>query len=161
MNGKLKKFLQFAVCAPAFSQRNITSIGLVVIFVLVYILAGGKVTTSLPSMPKGGAFGMLSQDAMPKDLTKKESKSILGEIVSKDQAQRDAQRAKLGSLFTEEERKEAENEKIDPNGLVEGSQFENRREKRLLEKTQLKEKDSLSAIEERRKSNKNGTFVTD
>ena len=51
MNGKLKGILKFAVCAPAFSQRNVTSIGLVVLFVLVYILAGGKITTSLPRPP--------------------------------------------------------------------------------------------------------------
>lgn len=159
MNGKIKKVLQFVVCAPAFSQRNMTSIGLVILFVLVYILAGGKVTTSLPSMSKSGAFG-IPEEAKPKDLTKKESKSILGEIASKDRAERDAQRAKLGSLFTDEEREEVENEEIDPNGLVGGTEFVNRREKRLLEKTEKKSRDSLSAIEERLKSNKNA-YITD
>lgn len=154
MNGKIKKTLQFLVCAPAFSQRNITSIGLVILFVLVYVLAGGKVTTSLPNMSKNGAFGMPEQ-AKPRDLTKKESKSILGEITSKDRAQRDAQRAKLGSLFTDEEREEGEKEAIDPKGLVEGTEFVNKREKRLLERTEKKPSDSLSAIEERLKSNRN------
>lgn len=159
MNGKLKGFLKFMVCAPAFSQRNITSIGLVILFVLVYVLAGGKVTTSLPRPPSAKAAFGIPEKGM-KDLTRKESKSILGEITSKDKTQREVQRAKLGSLFTEEERKEAETEEINPDGLVQGSEFVSRREKRLLEKTERKEKDSLSAIEERLKASKN-QFITD
>lgn len=159
MNGKLKGMLKFAICAPAFSQRNVTSVGLVILFVLVYILAGGKVTTSLPRPPSAKqAFGIPAKE---KDLTRKESKSIIGEITSQDKSQREAQRAKLGSLFTEEERKELEKEEIDKGGLVEGAEFINRKEKRLLERTERKPTDSLSAIEERLKAGRNNLFVTD
>lgn len=160
MNGKLKSFLKFAVCAPAFSQRNVTSIGLVLLFVLVYILAGGKVTTSLPRPPSANSpFGMPSES---KNLTRKESKSVIGEIASEDKSQREAQRAKMGSLFTEEEVEEAETkEAVNPEGLVKGADFVSRREKRLLERTEKKESDSLSVIEERLRSTRNGQFITD
>ena len=171
MNGKLKRIVKFLVCAPAFSQRNITSIGLVVVFFLVYVMAGGKVTTSLPKMPSSKApFGSLikktksvSSNASSKsstNLSKRESKSVIGEIRSAKRNDIDSKRAKIGSIFTDEERRDLEQQEIDQEGLVKGHKFVNRKEKRLLEKSQRKESDSLSLIEERLKS-RNQTFILD
>ena len=52
-----KKVAGFFLMKPAFTQRNITSVGLVALFFVVYILMGGKVTTELPKVNKSGAFG--------------------------------------------------------------------------------------------------------
>ncbi len=172
MNGKLKEIAKFLVCAPAFSQRNITSIGLVVIFFLVYVMAGGKVTTSLPKMPSSksafgvpvkktnSAFSNKSSNKLTNNLSKRESKSVLGEIRSAKKNDVDSKRAKIGSLFTDDERKDLEKQEIDQDGLVKGHKFVNRKEKRILEKSQRKESDSLSLIEQRLKS-RNHTFLLD
>ena len=168
MNGKLKGIVKFLVCAPAFSQRNITSIGLVVVFFLVYVMAGGKVTTSLPKVPSSKApFGALKKKnkSVPSshnsnNLTKRESKSVIGEIRSAKRNDIDSKRAKIGSLFTDEERKDLEKQEIDQEGLVKGHKFISRKEKRLIEKSQRKESDSLSLIEQRLKS-RNQTFILD
>ena len=175
MNGKLKGIVKFLVCAPAFSQRNITSIGLVVVFFLVYIMAGGKVTTSLPKLPSSktafgaptkktnGLFDKSARKVSPHSspsLSKRQSKSVLGEIRSAKKNDIDSKRAKIGSLFTDEERKDLEKEEIDQEGLVKGHKFVNRKEKRLLERSKRKETDSLSLIEERLKSRSN-TFILD
>ncbi len=173
MNGKLKSIAKFLVCAPAFSQRNITSIGLVVVFLLVYVMAGGKVTTSLPRLPSSKApFGAPSKKSLKnnnfskksfssKKLSTRESKSVLGEIRSAKRNDIDSKRAKIGSLFTEDERLDLEKEEIDKQGLVKGHKFESRKERRLKERAMRREKrDSLSAIEERLKS-RNHTFLLD
>jgi len=159
MKDKIKSVLSFAFCTSAFSQRNVTSIGLVIAFMVVYVLAGGKITTDLPRMSKG-KFGMPEKkvsrtpfspqaDTQSKSLTDRESKKILGELPSDKKERRQAIRAKYGSLFTDEERVEAESEEIDEEGLVKGAKFSNRREKWLLERAEKKQTDSLSKIEER------------
>jgi len=179
MNGKFKSIAKFLVCAPAFSQRNMTSIGLVVMFLLVYVMAGGKITTSLPKMPSSKApFGLPSKKSLNKNFSKKsqitnqaskqssnlstkESKSVLGEIRSAQRNDIDSKRAKIGSLFTEDERLDLEKEEIDQDGLVKGHKFESRKDRRLKERAMRREKkDSLSAIEERLKS-RNHTFLLD
>jgi hypothetical protein len=159
MNAKVKGALNFVFCTNAFSQRNVTSIGLVIAFMVVYILAGGKVTTKLPRMSKKGQFGQpassanrtpglnrsssdrqskisseeLSGESIP-DLSERESQKMLGEIPSKTKKERAAIRAKYGSLFTEEEVEEAQEEKVDKDGLVKGVEFTNHREKWMLER---------------------------
>jgi hypothetical protein len=169
MNAKLRKVLSYALCTSAFSQRNVTSIALVIIFLFVYVLAGGKITTALPSVKSSKDFGIpknvklnksekssrtydeiMAGDKIP-DLSREESKEILGELPSDKAKKVYRKRAKFGTLFTEEERREAEGEKIDEDGLVEGVDFTSRREKWMLERSEKKPEDSLSKIEERLK----------
>lgn len=159
MKDKIKSAFSFALCTSAFSQRNVTSIGLVIVFMVVYVLAGGKITTDLPRLSRKGQFGVPARSVTNElaakakrqrsALTDQESKKILGELPSDKKERRQAIRAKYGSLFTDEERKEAESEKIDEDGLVKGVKFSNRREKWLLERSEKKQVDSLSKIEDR------------
>ena len=53
---KTNKFIQFLLLKPVFSSRNLTSIALVALFVAVYVLAGGKITT-VPKVSNSNAFG--------------------------------------------------------------------------------------------------------
>ncbi len=158
-----KKVAGFLLCRSAFTQRNATSILLVALFFAVYVMAGGKVTTKLPSMPSGaaGGFGGIgsgdalaakqqAQAAMP-ELTQDESKDVLGIKKSADRKKRQEAINKRGRLFTPEEIKSAEQEPVDEDGLVEGADFTNRREQWRLERAEKKPSDSLSAIEERLK----------
>lgn len=57
-----KKVVSFLLLRPAFTGRNVTSLGLVAVFFAVYVAAGGKVTT-VPKMNAGASFG--SVDAPP------------------------------------------------------------------------------------------------
>lgn len=57
---KGKKVLDFLILKPAFTSRNLTSLGLVGIFFLVYILAGGRIT--VPDVKQGANFGSVSQE---------------------------------------------------------------------------------------------------
>ncbi len=157
-----KKVVGFLLCRSAFTQRNATSILLVLLFFAVYVMAGGKVTTQLPRMPDGsGAFGGIpgasalvakdpSTPAMP-ELTQEESKDVLGIEKSKDRNARQEAINKRGRLFSPEEVTAAEKETVDEEGLVEGADFTNRREQWRLERAEKKPTDSLSAIEERLK----------
>jgi hypothetical protein len=154
-----KKVVGFLLCRSAFTQRNATSILLVVLFFAVYVMAGGKVTTELPRMQSGGVFGGLdgSNDvgepqnvatSMP-ELTKDESKNVLGIEESEQRQERVEAINKRGRLFTPEEVEKAEEEKIDPDGLIQGADFTNRREQWRLERSEKKPSDTLQAIEER------------
>ena len=53
---KTNKFIQFLLLKPVFSSRNLTSIALVALFVAVYVLAGGKITT-VPKISNSNTFG--------------------------------------------------------------------------------------------------------
>jgi hypothetical protein len=171
MNGK--KVLGFLLCRSAFTQRNLTSIGLVVIFFVVYVLAGGKITTGVPSMKEleqrkaavesssretilSDKKGLLETEDTPKetellDLSEKDSKKVLGIVPSKERRAREASLLTEGRLFTEEERAKAEKERINSSGLIKGEKFVSRREQLMLDKSEKKPKDSLTAIEERLK----------
>lgn len=176
MNANVKRVAGFVFCRNAFTQRNVTSIGLVAMFFLVYVLAGGKITTQLPNISdsaglaprgpqneqevleqieKGGPVAAESapEAAIP-DLTEQESKAVLGLTTTQDRAARENVRAKMGSLFTDEEREELENQPVNKEGLVQGGNFTNRREQWKLEQSEKKPTDSLSIIEERLKIKK-------
>ena len=176
MSGNAKKALSFVLCKNAFTHRNLTSIGLVAIFFLVYVLAGGKITTQLPNFTDGGGLAPRAakdkqdvideieqggaikppqeEEAAIPDLTVQESKAVLGVTASKDKASRDSVRAKMGSLFTDEEREELEKDPVNKEGLVQGGVFTNRREQWKLEQSEKKPTDNLSSIEERLKIKK-------
>ncbi len=52
----VNKVVSFLLLRPAFTGRNVTSLGLVALFFAVYVAAGGKITT-VPTMKTGGSFG--------------------------------------------------------------------------------------------------------
>ena len=56
-----KKVISFLLLRPAFTMRNLTSIGLVAIFFAIYVLAGGKVSL-MPAVPRGQGFGSLEKE---------------------------------------------------------------------------------------------------
>jgi hypothetical protein len=168
MKDKLMKAGSFLLCTNAFTQRNVTSIGLVMLFFAVYVLAGGKITTELPrlrdvgrgiaNVPPYGADenkrSVLDEIANPEqqqlpDLSEDESKEVLGIVGSEDRQARQRAQAKVGTLFTEEERAELETQPIDKKMLVKGADFTSRREQWKLEQSEKKAVDSLSIIEER------------
>lgn len=171
MNGK--KVLGFLLCRSAFTQRNLTSIGLVVIFFVVYVLAGGKITTDVPTMKEleqrkaavdssaretilNEKKGLLETGDTSKQtgrfgLSEKDSKEVLGIVPSKERRARQASLLTEGRLFTDEERAKAEKERIDSSGLIKGEKFISRRERMMLDKSEKKPKDSLTSIEERLK----------
>jgi hypothetical protein len=157
-----KKVVGFLLCRSAFTQRNATSLVLVVLFFAVYVLAGGKVTTDLPKIYKTGAFGGKAlpvdpseenADLMP-ELTQDESQKALGIARSEDRKARETEINRRGRLFSPDEVKEAEEEPIEKEGLVEGADFTNRREQWRLERAEKKPSDSLSLIEDRLKINR-------
>ncbi len=172
MNDKAKSVLGFLFMSSAFTQRNVTSVLLVMVFFGVYIAAGGKITTTLPRLEKvkamsapglggtpvgkGMAAGNAASDksapmrAVP-DLTQDESQDLLGISPSEKRAARQRAVQQRGSLFTAEEREEDIDEPLDPEGLVKGADFTNRRDQWRLERAERKQTDSLSLIEERLK----------
>jgi hypothetical protein len=64
---KGKKIIEFLVLKPAFTSRNISSLGLVVIFFIVYWLAGGKVV--IPNVKQGSNFGSVNKTEKNKVFT--------------------------------------------------------------------------------------------
>ena len=167
MNAKLKKTIELITCRSAFSQRNVTSILLVALFFAVYVMAGGKISTKVPSFQDvskiGGGLGgpvssgdveeqeLASEPAAVDKLDIEKSRGILGVKPSKDRVARQHSQQRVGTLFTDEEVAEAENAEVKKEGLISGVDFTTRREKWLLEKSERKPEDSLSRIEERLK----------
>lgn len=180
MNDKAKNVLGFLFMSSAFTQRNVTSVVLVMVFFGVYIAAGGKITTTLPRLEKvkamsapalgGSPMGKARMDNRSTDgqlpagvgdkstalravpnLTQDESQDLLGISPSDKRAAVQREVQKRGSLFTAEEREEDIDEPLDPDGLVKGADFTNRRDQWRLERAERKPTDSLSLIEERLK----------
>ena len=58
---KGKKIVEFLILKPAFTSRNLSSLGLVAIFFLVYWLAGGKV--AVPNVKQGSNFGSVTSSS--------------------------------------------------------------------------------------------------
>lgn len=148
-----RKVLSFVLCSSAFTKRNISSLGLVGFFFLVYILAGGKIDTAIPSPSKLGAFGSGESDnplGMIKG-SKDDSSEVLGINDTKDRAEKEGVALSKGRVFSDEERDTLASEKIDHSGLVDGSAANrpSRTEQRAIQRTTKKEVDPLLAIEER------------
>ncbi len=53
----VKKVVEFLLLRPAITKRNLTSLGLVAVFLCVYVAAGGKVTIEPPKIKPGAGFG--------------------------------------------------------------------------------------------------------
>lgn len=114
-----KKVVKFLFLTSAFSQRNVTSILLVVLFFVVYIMSGGKVSLEMPKFPEGGGFGgvRFEEDPLaesravpplnaPEEDVKRASKSssqVLGLVPSEDAAARISERNRRGSQLALDE----------------------------------------------------------
>lgn len=59
MNRKVKQVVGFLLLKGAFTSRNITSIGLVLLFFGIYVASGGKLA-SLPNVSSTNQFGGVS-----------------------------------------------------------------------------------------------------
>ena len=162
-----KKVINFLVLRSAFTQRNVTSLGLVGIFFVVYLLSGGKVSlTSMPNIPRSDSFGGVALDQpvgggqLPSDIRlgpdgrmdQDQSKALLGVLPSEDRAARELEIQKRGRLVEGLAEEEGTDETLDKAGLVQGDQTENRYEEARLKRKERKREDSLSAIEERLKA---------
>ena len=165
MNGK--KVIGFLLCRSAFSQRNITSILLVLVFFGVYVLSGGKISMVPPALKgmggldsgasidaalKNQAGGEVREEAREEDLGKAESRSVLGLTNSQERETREDLGQTRGRMFSDNDAQQAAEEPIDPDGLIKGKEITSRRQQKLLQKWEKKETtDSLSAIEDRLK----------
>lgn len=167
-----KRIVGFLLMRPAFTQRNLTSIGLVAVFFFVYVLMGGKVTTELPKAPKEGVFGSGGVDAFIQSGKKKEesknsgssldAEGLLGSRPTTEAAEdilgirqseeREARRrASLGTTFFTEEERKAQDKPLDKEGLVTGVEVKRNRIdwNKRREARESKGRDMLSDIEER------------
>ncbi len=148
-----KKVLSFLVCSSAFTKHNIASVGLVLVFFLVYILAGGKIESKLPSARQAGTFGGVDANSL-------KSREVLGIVPTEDRAKREDAKQQQGRIFTNDEAVRAVKEPIDRDGLITGQAkvYGTDRERKLAEKRekiQRDEVDPLIALEERlRRSNR-------
>lgn len=145
-----KKIFGFLFCSSAFTKRNISSVGLVGIFFLVYILAGGRIETKLPSAATAGMFG--SADA----LRNESSKQILGIAPTQNRATREQSGLERGRIFTNDDAEQDANDQIDKDGLIKGQErvFNTERERRETEKNERYKRDEVdpfAALEERLK----------
>lgn len=60
---RAKKIINFLILRPAFTSRNMSSLGLVALFFALYILAGGKVTW-IPDIKAGQGFGTVNRSSV-------------------------------------------------------------------------------------------------
>lgn len=160
-----KKVVNFLVLRSAFTQRNVTSLGLVGIFFVVYLISGGKVTlNSLPPIQRSDSFGGVVVENPPSTgaealrlgpdgrMEQDQSKALLGVTTNEDRAAREQEIIKRGRLVEGLAEEEGTDETVDKAGLVQGDLTENRYEEARLKRKERKKEDSLSAIEERLKS---------
>lgn len=177
-----KKIAGFLLMRPAFTQRNLTSIVLVGVFIGSYFLMGGKITTSIPAPDKRNPFGSVKSSGVKSPGTKQTTsqksvvpsetndiaangsespdslqaaKEVLGELPNTERSAR--QRAIMGRTeFSEEERQEDGAEPLDKEGLIEGADFSKKRKEWSLQRQEKKTSDALSGVEERLKITRSG-----
>lgn len=148
-----KKVLSFVLCSSAFTKRNLSSLALVGFFFFVYVLAGGKIDTAIPSPSKIGGFGSGEvDDALGLGtVSREQSSEVLGISRSKEREERENAPLVKGRIFNKEEREVLESEAIDKNGLIDGA--ESRKpslsEQKAIEQSTRKTVDPLLAVEER------------
>lgn len=148
-----KKVFSFLLCSSAFTKRNISSVGLVLIFFLVFILAGGKIDTNLPSAKQAGSFGSMNSPGAP---DANNSKEVLGVVPTENRNVRESANLKEGRIFTDEDAADEADQTIDRSGLITGHKnvYGSEREKRIAEQKERyhrEESDPLAALEERLK----------
>lgn len=148
---KGRKVVDFIVLRSAFSQRNVTSLLLVGVFFAVYVMSGGKVTTSLPQIKDTNSFGGASgaDELAPVKTTPDESLQVLGVTSTNEQQARQETVNKRGRLFDPDIDTVKEGE-VDKNGLMQVDTT-NEKEELKLRKFERRDHDSLAAIEERLK----------
>ena len=140
-----KKSFKFLFCTSALTQRNLTSVGLVIIFFFVYVLAGGKISTDLPSLRevKNSNMGLGGSGNSLISNKKRDNNQLLGLEPSEERRQIERNKQQRGNLFADS----SEAEKG-------GSSFFSKNKKRNIFKDQeqeasRKQNDRLSSIEER------------
>ena len=148
-----KKVLGFIFCSSAFTKRNFSSMILVGMFFLVYILAGGKIDTKLPKPTQGGAFGGVDDIGSEGDV-RKVSKEVLGIVPTESRKEREQADLERGRVFTNDEAQEGAQEPIDKSGLIVGKKkvYGSERERIRAEredKFRRESVDPFAAIEER------------
>ena len=154
MNGR--RVVDFIVLRSAFSQRNVTSLLLVGVFFAVYVLSGGKITTSIPHMKDANGFGdagLSDTSGTSSTSTPDHSLQVLGVTSTAEQQARQETVNKRGRLFDPEIDAVKEGE-VDKNGLLHVDTT-NEKEELKLRKFERRDRDSLAAIEERLKIKRN------
>jgi hypothetical protein len=157
-----KKVVGFLLCKSAFTRRNISSIMLVAVFFVVYLMAGGRVSTSLPDLKNAtglgssgaanGAGTLINENNRAPVLSEDESKAVLGITPSKERMQREDVQTNRYKLFANEDTAEMEKNPVDPDGLVKGQPVgPKRRDQLMMERNEKKQVDSLAEIEQRLK----------
>jgi len=109
---KGKKFLSFVFLTSAINRRNTTSIGLVILFMIVYAVSGGKIFWA-PKIKGGEGFGTVqSSTGIPARNSSEKSGAIKfsGDVVdnvdskAKNSAKK-SERNLFGSYGTEQKKK--------------------------------------------------------
>jgi hypothetical protein len=151
-----KKIVSVLFLSSAFTKRNVSSVGLVALFLLVYVLAGGKIDTKLPTVSQSGAFGSVGGRDLDNVIAqpKANSKEVLGIVPTENRALREDASQTRGRVFTNEEAEESARQPIDKSGLIVGQKrvFETDRERVKVEKSEQYRRESVdpfAAIEER------------
>jgi len=139
-----KKVVGFLLLRPVFNQRNISSLLLVGIFFGVYVLAGGKVTTTPPKVMQAGTFGGAKAQVNEGD-----SQKILGIVPSEERYGREAANIKAGLRVDPDIQDDLEDHPLDKSGLIAGEVKRSRSEEWRLRRGEKKKTDSLLVIEER------------
>ena len=151
-----RRVANFLLLRPAFSRRNFTSLFLVGVFVGVYIMSGGKISTAVPRYQDQGTFGggatvpgeapATAPVVVDPEVAKQDALKQLGVVSSEDREARQDTINKRGRLFDGEE--EAVEQPIDKSGLIKGVTG-NEKEELKLRKQEKRRTDSFSMIEER------------
>lgn len=163
---KSKKVLDFITMRPAFTQKNLSSVGLVALFVGVYSIMGGSVNTAPPHVEAGDTFGSVrdyrpsasfaketSEEAQPigSEQQKASAESIIGLKPTEEESARLRQIEKRGRLNDPEMPDEdgADGNAVDKDALVQGVDMTRHRDEWMLKKGEKRKIDNLSAIEDR------------
>lgn len=166
-----KQALSFLLMRPAFTRSNISTVGIVALFVGVYSIFGGKVTSNLPTVKQGSTFGsVVEEDLQQQDLQglgdngndvpaepvrsgedRAEAQGVIGVLPTDAEKARMQEIDKRGRLFdasTPEEDGE-DGKPINREGLVKGVDFKSHRDEWIMLRSEKRKADGLAAIEDR------------
>lgn len=163
MKGKARKVADFLLVRPAFSQRNMTTLLLVAMFVGVYTLAGGKVTLRVPDIDvsdsqfggvPGAALGGTGSSNGESEAER--AARVLGMKETEEANARENAVNARGKLFDPAVDADPSDSKLDRNGLLGNDSRAREDEEAKLRKFEKHKSDSLAAIEERLNINRAG-----
>ena len=164
---KGKKALEFIFLRSAFTQRNLSSVGLVALFVGAYSILGGGVTTTPPNIQSGSTFGSVNGMGEEKSLNgnipdgevqpirntdeKQSAEAVIGLKPTDAEAERMKQIEKRGRLNDPDMPDEdgEDGKAIDKDALVQGVEMKSHREDWMMQRSEKRKMDNLSAIEDR------------